>query len=71
MEYKCKTVSADKLIATPMGFVMPICQECKTGDCENPIEMRKVSIVGIKKDVKVFVRGNQFSFVINCNGYTK
>ena len=71
MEYKCTTVPMDKLISTPNGFAMPICQNCKTNDCDNPIEIRKVSIVGIKKDVKVFAKGNQFSFVVNCSGYTK
>lgn len=71
MEYTCTTVSADKLIPTPMGFVMPMCQDCETADCDNPVETRKVSIVGVKKDIKVFVRGNQVSFVVKCNGYTR
>ena len=71
MEYKCNIVSAAKLIASPTGFVMPLCQSCKTFDCDNPVESRKVSIVGIKKDIRVFVRGNQIYFVVNCNGYTK
>lgn len=71
MEYKCSTVPVSKLIATPMGFVMPMCQECKTVDCENPIESRKFSIVGVKKNIRAFVRGTQISFVVKCNGYTK
>ena len=50
---------------------MPMCQECETADCENPIETRQVSIVGVKKDIRVFVRGHQISFVVQCNGYTK
>ena len=71
MEYKCTTVSVSNLIATPIGFVMPLCQSCKTSDCDNPVENRKVSIIGIKKDVRVFVRGPQIYFVVKCNGYTK
>lgn len=70
MEYKCKTVSLNKLIATPMGFGMPLCQKCKTRDCTNPIEWRSVSFVGINKKVRVFVKGSQISFVVSCNGYT-
>ena len=70
MEYKCKTIPIDKLIATPKGFIMPLCQDCTTIDCENPIEKRKISFVGVKKMVKVFSRGSQVGFVINCNGYT-
>ncbi len=71
MEYKCKTVPINKLIAMPSGFVMPMCQGCKTADCENPIEVKRISIVGVKKDIRSFVRGTQISFVVNCNGYTK
>lgn len=71
MEYKCKTIPIDKLVASPKGFVMPICQSCKTEDCTNPIEKKKVSVVGIKKELKIFVRGSSAGFVINCNGYTK
>lgn len=71
MEYRCKTITVNKLVATPGGFVMPMCQECKTADCENPIEVRRISIVGVNKDVRAFVRGTQISFVVNCMGYTK
>ena len=71
MEYRCITISMNKLLATPTGFVMPLCQTCKTIDCDNPIETRKISLVGIKEDMKVFVRGTQVRFVVKCNGYTK
>jgi hypothetical protein len=71
MEYKCSVVSMNKLIAAPTGFVMPICQDCKTVDCDNPIETRRISVVGINKDVRVFVRGTQVLFVVKCNGYTR
>ncbi len=71
MEYKCTTVPINKLISTPSGFVMPMCQECKTIDCDNPIESKNISVLGVNKNIKVFVRGTQISFVVNCNGYTK
>ena len=71
MEYKCSTICIDKMMATVNGFVTPICQSCKTSDCENPIEMKKISIVGIKKDMRVLVRGTRIYFVVKCNGYTK
>jgi len=71
MDYKCKTVTIDKLIASPNGFVMPICQTCKAADCTNPIEKKIISIVGIKKEIKVFSKGNSAGFVVTCNGYVK
>ena len=71
MEYKCKTIPIDKLNATPQGFVMPLCEDCKTQDCSNPIEKRKVSILGVTKTMKVFAKGSDPCFVVACNGYTK
>ncbi len=69
MEYKCKIISINQLIASTQGFVMPLCQSCKTRDCSNPIEKKKISIVGIKKEMRAYCRGNNVSFVVNCEGY--
>lgn len=71
MEYKCKTISIDRLMATPMGFVFPLCQDCKNEDCTNPIEKRRLSIVGVNKIFRVYCKGQNISFVVSCNGYTK
>lgn len=71
MEYKCKTISINKLTATPVGFVMPLCQTCKTVDCTNPIEKKRVAVVGVIRTLKIFSKGVSQGFVVKCNGYTK
>ena len=69
MQYKCKTISINQLMPSTQGFIMPLCQDCKTRDCSNPIEKNKISILGVKKEIRVHSRGNNFSFVVNCEGY--
>lgn len=71
MRYKCKTLMVNKLVTSHQGFVKPLCSDCKTIDCDNPIEKRKISILGINKEMKVFVRGDDASFVIFCEGYSQ
>ena len=69
MEYKCQTVKLDRMIVTPQGFINSICESCKTSDCSNPIETRKISIIGVTKEVKIYSRGNEPRFVVQCEGY--
>ena len=69
MEYKCQTVKLDRMIVTPQGFINPLCESCKTLDCSNPIEKRKVSIIGVTKVVKIYSRGQDARFVVQCEGY--
>ena len=69
MEYKCQTVQMSRMIVGPQGFFNPICENCTTQDCENPIEKTKISILGITKEVKVYNRGSEPRFVVQCEGY--
>jgi hypothetical protein len=69
MKYRCKTVSVSSLIVTNKGFLKPLCETCKSRDCSNPIEKKKISILGISKDVRVYSKGNTVEFVINCQGH--
>jgi hypothetical protein len=69
MEYKCQTVDMSRMIVGSMGFFSPICESCSTQDCSNPIEKTKVSIMGVVKEVKVYSRGSQSRFVVQCEGY--
>lgn len=71
MEYKCKIISASKMLSTPLGFSMPLCNDCKTLDCTNPIEKKKVSVVGVVKELKMFSRGDHEYFVVSCVGYSR
>ena len=71
MKYKCKAISLNKLAVTPSGFVTPLCNDCATKDCSHSIEKKKISILGIKKEVRLRVSGNEISLVVQCEGYTK
>lgn len=71
MEYKCKTVDMSQLTVTPKGFITPLCETCKVKDCTNPIEKLKVSVLGVTKKIKVYNRGLEPRFVVQCEGYTR
>jgi hypothetical protein len=69
MRYRCKTAPVSSLIVTSSGFLTPLCEKCKSRDCSNPIEKKKMSILGITKNVRVYSKGDTSEFVINCQGY--
>ena len=69
MEYRCQTVNMSRMIVSSKGFFNPICEYCTTQDCSNPIETRKISIIGVTKEVKIYSRGNEPRFVVQCEGY--
>lgn len=71
MEYQCKTMPFDKLIYNQHGFVNPLCNDCINRDCSRDIERKKVSILGIKKEMRVMIRGGNINVVIQCEGYVK
>ena len=64
-------VNISQLNVGPQGFIMPICETCKTLDCTNPIEKVKISVVGVKKEIKVYGKGPEPKFVVECEGYVK
>ena len=69
MEYRCKLVGISQLNVGPKGFIMPLCETCRSQDCTNPIEKIKLSIVGITKEIKVYNKGINPKFVVECEGY--
>ena len=69
MEYQCKIVGISQLYVSTKGFIMPLCESCKILDCTNPIEKKKISILGVSKEVKMFSRGRENGFVVQCEGY--
>lgn len=71
MEYKCQLSSVSKMVSTPNGFAYPLCDMCKTLDCTNPIEKKKISIIGVVKEMKVYSRGNSDYFVFSCQGFSQ
>lgn len=69
MEYNCKYFPINKLILNENGDMESLCTKCKSQDCSNPIEKRKISILGIIKEARLFVRGTEPMIVIQCEGY--
>jgi hypothetical protein len=40
-------------------------------DCSNPVEIKEVSILGVLKKYRTYMRGDEPYFVVQCNeGYT-
>ena len=71
MEYQCQIVSVSKMVATPLGFINSLCDDCKTIDCTNPIEKKRISIIGTIKEMKLFCRGDSNYFVVSCKGFSR
>jgi hypothetical protein len=70
MEYRCKTQSMDRMIISPQGALYSLCENCQTKDCSNSIEKQKVSVFGVTRELKLFVRGSEYYCVVECAGYT-
>jgi len=71
MEYQCKMISVKSLTVTPVGFVLPLCDSCKTKDCTNPIESKKFSILGVVRRARLYNRGIEPRMVVDCEGYIR
>lgn len=70
MQYNCKTTPITKLRVLPHGgYERPLCNICRSQDCENPIEKRSVSVCGINEMMRVYVTQTQVSAVVNCDGF--
>jgi hypothetical protein len=69
MQYKCKTIPLAKLIVTAGGIVSPLCNDCKSKDCDNPIEKISVSVLGIEQKLRVWNSRSSTSMVVQCEGY--
>jgi len=69
MEYECRTIPLSRAVIGPNGVVDPLCNSCKSSDCDNNIEFHKVSIIGITRKWRVMARGNDMTIVIDCEGF--
>jgi hypothetical protein len=69
MEYKCRTIPLARLIIGSKGIMKPLCNECKSKDCENPIETISVSILGKEEKMRVWNSRSTTSMVVQCEGY--
>ena len=66
MIYPCNTVPIGSMADSR---AKTLCDNCKSRDCENPIESRLVSIVGVNKRMRVYVTRTSTSIVTQCDGY--
>lgn len=71
MEYQCKMIDVSRLNIGPQGFVLPLCNSCKTKDCTNPIESMNISVVGVVRKIRLYNRGSEPKIVVECEGYIK
>lgn len=69
MEYPVKKRPLNVLAVGSRGVVEPLCNFCKTKDCTNPIENRKVSIFGINRIYRVFRTSGDDYQVYDCKGF--
>jgi len=68
-KHTTKLVSLDRLIVSPNGVHLSLCENCKNKDCGNPIIDKDVFVFGIKKKVKCYQTGRDPMLVIQCDGY--
>jgi len=57
------------MLCGPTGVIEPLCNSCISKDCTNPIQKQKISIMGIKKEHRILIRGYEYVAVIQCEGY--
>lgn len=69
MQYKVKTIPLHKEIISYNKVVEPLCNKCKSRDCDNPIEPTVFSIRGVQSIWKVYVVGQRKSMVVDCTGF--
>ena len=69
MKYNCKTISISKVPLNTQGLIESLCDRCTTRDCTNSVENRKVSILGIKREMRVIAKGQNVYIVIQCEGF--
>ena len=69
MEYPCQTISLQKMLCGPKGVVEPLCNNCTSKDCSNPVQWQKISVMGIKKEYRILIRGYEYLAVVQCEGY--
>ena len=67
--YNCKTIPLTKLVPTPKGFLNPLCNTCRCKDCENPIEEKMISVIGVAKKMRVYMMPYGVNLVVDCEGY--
>ena len=69
MEYRINTVNISKAILNDKGIMEPLCDDCVTPDCSNPIRETVISVLGVPQKMRLFVVNNVYNQVVECEGY--
>jgi len=69
VNYRYKSTRLDHVLVTPVGPFCGLCEMCKSMDCTNNVENRKVCIMGSVRDIRLIIRGDEPSVVIFCEGF--
>jgi len=69
MEYEHISLSAAKLLIDPTGCKPPLCNDCRTPDCTNPIREMVVSVFGVNQTYRLWIDRNVVRQVVSCQGY--
>lgn len=67
--HQCKKIPLSKLIITQDGVLEPLCNSCKNKTCEMPIEKKIISVMGINKEMRIYVSGRNVYMVVGCDGH--
>lgn len=67
--FDCKVVPIDRLIVDPRGVKGPLCNDCVQPDCDNPIRLHSISVMGQPVNWRLWIVNNQVRQVVNCVGY--
>lgn len=69
MEYDMVLVPISKALMGSSGLSKPLCNDCRTPDCTNPIRERSVSVRGLVIKMRLWVSNNVVRQVVSCKGY--
>ena len=69
MDYECQILPFDRVSVGPVGIQEPLCNDCQTPDCTNPIEEQVVALFGQPKTMRLWVVNTVVRQVVACKGY--
>lgn len=69
MEYDAQGIPFSKTVLSSTGFTLPLCNNCISTDCTNPIKEKSVSIFGKNITMRLWVSGNIVKQITSCRGF--
>lgn len=68
-DYECQLAPFSKLLVDSSRIEEPLCNDCCTPDCTNPIKEIDVAVCGITKKYRLWTVRSQVCQVVACKGY--